>query len=125
MKSAAKYKIGTTLIITKKNFQNEELSHELFLTTRQKSKTRKSFSDNMLTNIKLNKAHLSKIIKSSSGFFGKTLDLAVPFAKDIFPKLATKATLSVLNKFERTLYWQGAVRAAKRIYFIYLKSVYR
>ena len=33
LESAAKTKTGTILRITKKNFQNEELPHELFLTT--------------------------------------------------------------------------------------------
>ena len=36
LKSAIKYE--TTLRISKKNFQDAELLHELFLTTRQKSK---------------------------------------------------------------------------------------
>ena len=34
LKSAAKSKTGTILILTKKNFQDEELPYELFLTTR-------------------------------------------------------------------------------------------
>ena len=34
LKSASKYKTRATLRITKENFQNEELPHELFLTTR-------------------------------------------------------------------------------------------
>ena len=38
LKSAAKYKTGTTWRITKKNFEDEELPHELFLTTRQRTK---------------------------------------------------------------------------------------
>ena len=38
LKSAAKNKTGTTLRITKKNFQNEELSHELFLTASEELK---------------------------------------------------------------------------------------
>ena len=33
LKSTAKNKTGTTLKITKKNFQDEELPHEFFLTT--------------------------------------------------------------------------------------------
>ena len=33
LKSAAKIKTGTTLRTTKKNFQDEELPHELFITT--------------------------------------------------------------------------------------------
>ena len=56
---------------------------------------------------------MSKIIQSV-GFLGKTLgniinnlgkkallDLAVPLAEDVLPKLATKATLSLLEKFEK------------------------
>ena len=36
LKSASKNKTGTALRKTKKNFQDEELPHELFLITRQK-----------------------------------------------------------------------------------------
>ena len=43
LKSTAKNKTGTTLRITDKNFQDEELPHELFLTTRQKTKIRNAF----------------------------------------------------------------------------------
>ena len=60
LKSAAKYKTGTILKITKKNFQDEELPHELIL----KIKIRNVFANNMLTDIKLSKAQLSKIIHS-------------------------------------------------------------
>ena len=38
LKSAAKNKTVTALTITKKNFQDEELPHEIFLTTRKKKK---------------------------------------------------------------------------------------
>ena len=47
LRSAAKYKTGTTLRITKKNFQDEESAHELFLTTRHKTKIRNAFADHM------------------------------------------------------------------------------
>ena len=63
LKSAAKNKTGTTLRITKKNFQEKEFSHELFLTTKQKTKIRNPFANNMSTDIKLSKAQLSKIIQ--------------------------------------------------------------
>ena len=53
LKSAVKNKTGTTLEITMKNFQYEELYHELFLTKRQKTKTRNAFANNMSTDIKL------------------------------------------------------------------------
>ena len=41
------------------------------------------------------------------------LDLAVLLTKDVLPKLATKATSSVLDKVERKMSGRGAVRAGK------------
>ena len=62
LKSAAK--IGITLRLNKKNFEDEELSYKLFLTTRQTSKICNVFTNNMSTDIKLSKAQISKIIQS-------------------------------------------------------------
>ena len=62
MKSAPKNKTGTTLTITKKKFQ-DELPHELFLTTRQRTKIRNVFAGNMLMDIKLSKSQLSVTIQ--------------------------------------------------------------
>ena len=56
LKPAAKSKTGRILRINKKNFQDEELLHELFLTTRQPTKIRNAFPNNMSTDIKLSKA---------------------------------------------------------------------
>ena len=72
MKSAAKSTTGTTLRITKKNFQNEELSHEVFITTRQKTKISNAFASNMSTDIKLSKDQMPKIIQQG-GVFGDFL----------------------------------------------------
>ena len=47
LKSAAKNKTGTILRLNKKTFEDEELSHELFLTTRQTTKIRNAFANNM------------------------------------------------------------------------------
>ena len=68
----------------------------------------------MLTYIKLVKSQLSK--KIQTGFLGERLgyvksklgkktqiDLAISLAKDPLPKLATKATSSVLDQFERKI----------------------
>ena len=41
------------------------------------------------------------------------LGLAVPLAKDVLPKLATKATSSVLDTFERKKSGHGVVKAGK------------
>ena len=63
----------------------------------------------MSTDIKLSKVQLSNIIHSAEflgnviGNLGKIelIDLTVPLAKDILPKLATKAVSSVKEKFEK------------------------
>ena len=48
----------------KKNFEDEELPHELFLATSQTTKIRNAFANNMSTDIKLSKGQISTIIKS-------------------------------------------------------------
>ena len=48
LKSAAKTKTGTIIRLNKKYFENQELLHELFLRTRQTSKTRNAFGNNIL-----------------------------------------------------------------------------
>ena len=72
LKSAAKNNTGTILRLNKKNFEDEELPHALFLTTRQTTKIRNAFANNMSTDIKLSKAQISKIIQSG-GCFGSWL----------------------------------------------------
>ena len=68
-----KNKTGIILRIKTKNFGDEELPHELFLTTRQTTKTRNAFASNMSTDIKLSKTQISKIIQPG-GSFGSWLD---------------------------------------------------
>ena len=51
LKSAAKNKAGAILTLNKKNFEDEELQHELFLTTRQTSEVRNIFANNISTDI--------------------------------------------------------------------------
>ena len=43
-------------------FFGKYLPHELLLTTRQKTKPRNAFNNNMLTDIKLSEVQISKII---------------------------------------------------------------
>ena len=47
LKMAAKIKTGAISKIIKKNFQDEELPHELFLSKRQTTKIRNAFGNNM------------------------------------------------------------------------------
>ena len=61
LKSASKNEVVTISRINKKNFEDEELLHELFLTAKQTIKIRGAFGNNMSTDIKLSKAQISKI----------------------------------------------------------------
>ena len=68
LKSEAKNKTGTILRLNKKNFENKELPHKLFLTTIQTTKLRNAFANNMSTDLKLSQAQISKIIQSDRSF---------------------------------------------------------
>ena len=62
LKLGAQNKARAILRLNKKNFEDEELPHELFLTTRQKTKLRNGSANNMSTDAKLSKAQVSKKI---------------------------------------------------------------
>ena len=95
LKSEAKNNTGTIKRSNKKKFEDEELPHELFLTTRQTIKMRNSFANNMSTDTKLSKAQIFKKLKSSESFgswlcnLGKIslTNIAIPLAKDNLPQL--------------------------------------
>ena len=121
LKSAAKNKTGTILRINKKNFEDEELPHELFLTIRQTSKVRNAFANNMSTDIKLSNAQIFKIIQSG-GSFGSWLgnlgkraltNIVIPLARDILAGLVSNLTSNAIDKFERKTSGKGTVRGGK------------
>ena len=72
LNTTVKGKTGTTLRISLKAFNGNDLPHELLLTTRQKTKLRNAFNNNMSTDLKLFKAQISNIIQSG-GFLGSLL----------------------------------------------------
>ena len=72
LKSAVKNKQGTTLRMSVRMFNGDNLPHELLLTTRQTTKLRNAIENNMATDTKLSEAQISKIIQSG-GFLGKLL----------------------------------------------------
>ena len=88
LKTAVKNKTGTTLRTSLKMLERNDLPHELLLTTRQKTKLRNAFNNNMSTHLKLSKAQISKMIQSG-GFLGSLLNkltgplikVAIPLAK--------------------------------------------
>ena len=85
MKRAVKNKTGTTLRMSLKMLDGNDLPHELLLTTRQKTKLRNAFHNNMSTDLKLSRAEISTIIQSG-GFLGSLLSkLAGPLMKVAIP----------------------------------------
>ena len=68
LKSAVKNKVGTILRLTNKKFEDEELTYELLLTTRQTTKIKNVFANNMSTYIRLSKYQISKITPSRGSF---------------------------------------------------------
>ena len=85
LKTAVKDKTGTTLRMSLKMFNGNDLSHELLLTTRQKTKLRNAFNNNMSTDIKLSKAQISKIIQSGGFLESLLTKLAGPLMKVTIP----------------------------------------
>ena len=104
IKTAVRNNTAITLRISFKIFQGNNLPHELLLITRQKTKLRNAFNNNMSTDIKLSKAQITKIIQSR-GFLGSLLSklagplmkVAVPLAKDIFAPLGITAAASAID----------------------------
>ena len=62
----SKIKKGTTLRLSLKILDGNDLPHELLLTTRQKTKLRNAFNNNMSTDLTLSKAQTFKIIQSTA-----------------------------------------------------------
>ena len=104
LKTAVKDKTGTTLGISLKMFDGNDLPHELLLTTRQKTKLRNAFNNNMSTDLKFSKAQISKIIQSG-GFLGSLLSklagplmkVAILLAKNVLTPLGTTAAASAID----------------------------
>ena len=104
LKTAVENKTGTTLRMSLKMFNRNDLPHELLLTTRQKTMQKNAFNNNMSTDLKFSKAQISKIIQSG-GFLGSLLrklagplmKVAVPFAKNILALLAITAAASAID----------------------------
>ena len=85
-------------------FDGNDLPHELLLKTRQKTKLRNAFKNNMSTDLKLSKANISTIIQSE-GFLGLLLiklagplmKVAVPLANIFLAPLGITAAASPID----------------------------
>ena len=103
-KKAVKSNEGATLRLSIKNFNKDELPHELLLTTRQNSKLRNAINNNFATGIKLSEAQIKNLIQSG-GFLGKLLsklagplmEVALPLAKNVLAPLGLIAAMSAID----------------------------
>ena len=104
LKTAVKNKTETILRMSLKMFDGNHLPHELLLTTRQKTKLKNAFNNNMSTDLKLSRAQISKIIQSG-GFLGSLLSklagplmkVAIPLAKNVLAPLGITAAASAID----------------------------
>ena len=132
LKTAAKNQTGVTLRMNIKMFNGNNLPHELLLTTRQKTKLRNAFENNMPTDIKLSKAQISKIIQSG-GFLGLLLSeiagpvmkVAVPLAKHILALLGISAAASAIDaRIEKKIHGSHYIKYVRTRVFTDPYSIY-
>ena len=104
LKTAVKDKTGTTLRTSFKMFDGNDLPHELWLTTRQKTKLRNAFNNNLSTELKLSKAQIFKIIQSGgflelllSKLAASLMKVAIPLAKNVLAPLGITAAASAID----------------------------
>ena len=104
LKTAVKSKTETTLRMSLKMFNGDDLPHELLLTIRQKIQLRNAFNNNMSTDIKLSKAQISKIIQSwrslgslLSKLAGLLMKVADLWVKNMLAPLGITAAASAIN----------------------------
>ena len=104
LKTAVKNQTWTILRMNIKMFNRDNLPDELLLTTRQKTKLRNAFEDNMSTDKNFSKAQISKIIQSgkflgslSSKLTGPLMKAAVQLAKNILTPLGITAAASAID----------------------------
>ena len=104
LKTSVKNKTGTALRMSWKMLGGNDLPHELLLTTKQKTKLRNAFNNNLSTDIKLSKAQNSKIIQSGgllgsllSKLAGPLMKVELPLAKNVLTTLGITAAASAID----------------------------
>ena len=120
IKAAVKNNTGTTLRIHLKMFNENNLPHELLLTTRQKAKLRNALNNNMSTDIKLSKTQITKIIQCGgflrslrsllSKLAGPLMKVAVSLAKNILAALGVTAAASAIDAGIKKKYMDLEIR---------------
>ena len=96
IKAAVENKTVTTLGISFKMFNGNDLPHKLLLTTIQISKLRNAFNNNKSTDLKIFKTQISKIIQSggfSGRLFGPLLKTGLPLIKNVIKPFAKSVSI--------------------------------
>ena len=114
LKTVVKDKTEATLQMSLKMLDGNDLPHELVLTTRQKTKLRIAFNNNMSTDLKFSKTQISKIIRSG-GFLGSLLSklagslmkVAIPLAKNVLAPLGITAAASAVAGIQKKIHGSG------------------
>ena len=101
---AVKSKNGTTVRLSNKNFNNNQLIHELYLTQKQMEKLIKKIENNMSTDIKSSKVQINKIIKEGAdlgrllmSFLPKLIKPEISIAKNILAPLGLSPAMSATD----------------------------
>ena len=104
LKTSVKNKTGTALRMSWKMLGGNDLPHELLLTTKQKTKLRNAFNNNLSTDIKLSIAQNSKIIQSGgllgsllSKLAGPLMKVELTLAKNVLATLGITAAASAID----------------------------
>ena len=117
LKTAAKDKTVKTLRMSLKVFHGNDQPHELLLTTRQKTKPKNTFNNNMLPDLKLSRAQISKIIQFG-GFLGSLLSklagplmkVAISLAKNVLAALGIIAAASAIDAgIQKKIHGSGTI----------------
>ena len=104
IKKVVKSNEGVTLRLSTKNFNKNEVPHDLLLTTRQNTKLRNALNNNSATDIRLSKVQIRKLIQSG-GFLGKLfsklagplMKVAMPLAKNVLAPLGLTVAMSAID----------------------------
>ena len=119
-KKAVKSNEEVTLRLGIKNFNKDELLHEMLLTTRQNTKLRNTINTNLATDIKLSRAQIKKLIQSGE-FVGKLLGklagplmkVAMPLVKNVLAPLGLTTAMSAIDgSIQKKIHGSGAAKGA-------------
>ena len=115
LKIAAKKKTETTLRMSLKMLDGNDLPHKLFLTKRHKTNPRNVFDNNISTDLTLSKAQIYKLIPSVgflrsllSKLAGPLMKVVVLLAKNILAPLGiAAAALTIDAGIQKKIYSSG------------------